>query len=459
MRPLQRRAAGRRRTGATTNPNDVRGDDPGRRRRTSSRPGPPNRGQPTTFERDTRSVRSRRRSTPRPATSSGRCPGTTATASARLEGRATRRSSSGRSPCRRTTRACSSCAINNDRRRDGRQRDDERAAQRSGIGEGTVSETAGAGTNLADYDSKVECTRNGTVAVSVAGTKVDGAVAQGDIVVCTFTNTRKGTPPHRRRRPHRRHRRPRHRTPRRRCHRRRPARRRCSTSSSQRRSSPTIVIVGGRLTWTMTVTNRSSVAAADVNGVKLDDPRSFRKRLISLQAVAGHLQAVHLRSRAPRARSLGDRDRRHRGDAGRTSSSTSSASARRSSESNYRNNVAAALAQVIGPLTASDAVQTVCHTLIAEPERSAERARRRSCASRRGTGSGSRSPGCAVRARGAGVDRAGSTDRQGVARFSVHAGRLGLLVFIGRPGDARPARARAGHSSASSARRDTIVTG
>src|SRR4029078_7442418 len=50
---------------------------------------------------------------------------------------------------------------------------------------------------------------------------------------------------------------------------------------------PTIVTVGGRLTWTMTVTNRSSVAAADVNGLKLDDPRSFRTKLISLEASQG----------------------------------------------------------------------------------------------------------------------------------------------------------------------------
>ena len=65
---------------------------------------------------------------------------------------------------------------------------------RIGIGEGTVSETAGPGTSLADYDSRVECTRNGKVDVSAQGTKVDGKVGRGDLVVCTFTNTRKGTP-------------------------------------------------------------------------------------------------------------------------------------------------------------------------------------------------------------------------------------------------------------------------
>src|SRR5262249_18551370 len=64
-----------------------------------------------------------------------------------------------------------------------------------GVGEGTVSETAGPATDLADYKSRVDCTKNGEQVLTVPGTKVDGAVAQGDVVVCTFTNTRKTTPP------------------------------------------------------------------------------------------------------------------------------------------------------------------------------------------------------------------------------------------------------------------------
>ena len=62
-----------------------------------------------------------------------------------------------------------------------------------GVGEATVSETAGSNTSLADYVSSVECARNGDVAVSVPGTKVDAEVANGDVVVCTFTNRRNGT--------------------------------------------------------------------------------------------------------------------------------------------------------------------------------------------------------------------------------------------------------------------------
>ena len=48
-----------------------------------------------------------------------------------------------------------------------------------GVGEATVSETAGSNTSLADYVSSVECARNGDTAVSVPGTKVDVEVANG----------------------------------------------------------------------------------------------------------------------------------------------------------------------------------------------------------------------------------------------------------------------------------------
>ena len=112
---------------------------------------------------------------------------------------------------------------------------------------------------------------------------------------------------------------------------------------------PTIVTVGGRLTWTMTVTNRSSVAAADVNGLKLDDPRSFRTRLISLQASQGTCR--------PYTCNLG----RLAPGASATVTAVTEATqvgvvvdivrvGSEEIESNYRNNVAAALARVIGPL-------------------------------------------------------------------------------------------------------------
>src|SRR5262249_17875792 len=133
-----------------------------------------------------------------------------------------------------------------------------------GVGEGEASETAGSGTNLADYDSKVECTRNGKVEVSVTGTKVDGAVSNGDVVVCTFTNTRKTpvapppTPPPPEPPPP---------TP--------PPTPQPPPPSPPvdlavtKTANPTTVVIGQKITWTVTVKNNSPTAAADVNVVKV----------------------------------------------------------------------------------------------------------------------------------------------------------------------------------------------
>ena len=100
----------------------------------------------------------------------------------------------------------------------------------------------------------------------------------------------------------------------------------------------------------MTVTNRSAVAAADVNGLKLDDPRSYRTRLISLRASQGTCR--------PYTCNLG----RLAPGASATVTAVTEATqvgvvvdivrvGSEEIESNYRNNVAAALARVIGPLT------------------------------------------------------------------------------------------------------------
>ncbi len=175
VRRLQRGAARRRRTGATATPAASPSTIPigptnefapppstGASRRRSSRAGG--------------SASSRRRSSAGAGSLIWKLSGRTATASSGsarlhrdLEVRkvvvptSDRASSRSRSTARRSPQAATG-------RRPGRSR--------SGLGEGTVSETAGAGTSLADYDSSVECTRNGTVEVSVPGTKVDGAVAR-----------------------------------------------------------------------------------------------------------------------------------------------------------------------------------------------------------------------------------------------------------------------------------------
>ena len=205
----------------------------------------------------------------------------------------------------------------------------------------------------------------------------------------------------------------------------------------------------------MTVTNRSSVAAADVNGLKLDDPRSFRTRLISLRASQGTCR--------PYTCDLG----RLAPGASATVTAVTEATqvgvvvdivrvGSEEIESNYRNNVAAALARVIGPLKPPTA-QNICLALTAEP-RALEKGRssvvRVTARNRLGRPVG----GLHVRARGATVDKQARTDRQGVVRFSVTPARLGLLVFTGDRAKAagpRKCQTRLGVLGAE----DTIVTG
>ena len=111
---------------------------------------------------------------------------------------------------------------------------------------------------------------------------------------------------------------------------------------------PAAVHIGGRITWTMTVTNRSSVAAADVNGLKVNDPRSFRTSLISMKSSQGTCRpyVCNLGRLAPgasatvvavtRALRIGPVV-----DIVRVGSEEI--------ESNYHNNVASALVRVVGP--------------------------------------------------------------------------------------------------------------
>src|SRR5262249_27238575 len=132
--------------------------------------------------------------------------------------------------------------------------------------EAESTERDGRATDLAASYSKVACTRNGKLEVAAAGTKVDGAVANGDVVVCTFTNTRKTpvtpgpTPPEP--------------TP--------PPPTPPTTPQPPppgppvdlavtKTANPTTVVIGQKITWTVTVKNNSSVAAADVNVVKVNE--------------------------------------------------------------------------------------------------------------------------------------------------------------------------------------------
>jgi hypothetical protein len=294
-----------------------------------------------------------------------------------------------------------------------------------GTGEGTVRETAGPGTNLADYTSKVECTRNGTVAVSVPGTKVDGAIAAGDTVVCTFTNTRKGTPPE-------------------------PPMPLPPTPPDPnpppvpptppgpaprldlvvtKSVQPETVVVGGRLTWTMTVTNRSSVAAADVNGLRVNE-RPFRTRLIALRASQGTCRpyTCNLGRLAPGASATVTvvTEATRVGvvvDIVRISSEEI--------ESNYRNNVATAIARVVGRLT-PPVGENRCDTLTVAPRVLQNRRSSVVLLTARNR-QGRPLPGVHVRMHGPGVDRTVTTDRRGTVRRTVLPTRVGLVFFTGIP--------------------------
>jgi uncharacterized repeat protein (TIGR01451 family) len=54
----------------------------------------------------------------------------------------------------------------------------------------TVSEAGAGGTDLANYDKRIACKKNGQPAESGAGASLDVTAGYGDVVVCTITNTK-----------------------------------------------------------------------------------------------------------------------------------------------------------------------------------------------------------------------------------------------------------------------------
>jgi Domain of unknown function DUF11 len=310
-----------------------------------------------------------------------------------------------------------------------------------GVGEGTASETAGPGTDLAAYESRVDCTRNGTLVVSVPGTKVDGAVANGDVVVCTFTNRRLPAPlpppP--------------------------------SPPGNQvdlvvvKKAAPTTVVLGGTITWTVTVTNNSSVQAEDVNVVKVSE-RTYRLRVVSVHASQGTCgtTSCDLGRLAP----------------GASATITVVTRATRvgtvlnvvrvgseEQESDYLNNIASALVRVTAPLddATKDAVKAAaanarCRTLEAVPRVLQSGTTSIVLATARNR-FGKPVRGVAVRLRGLGLDRNAKTNARGIVRFVVTPTRTGLVHFE-RParvttGVREPCRTLLGVLSA----RATLVTG
>ena len=295
-----------------------------------------------------------------------------------------------------------------------------------GVGEGTVSETAGPGTNLADYESTVTCTRNGSQEVSVTGTKVDGKVANGDFVVCTFTNRRITTPPT-----------PLPPDP--------PQPPRPPTPPDpppltptpppgqlvdlaiEKSAQPTTALLGQRITWTVKVTNASPAAAADVNVVKVSE-RPYRTTLISVTSSQGTCSRTSC----------------DLGRLGPGASATITAVTRATQigeilnvvrvgseeqESNYLNNTASNLVRVVGPFRPPPQ-QAACRTLGAAPRKlqAGTTSIVRTTARNR---FGLPVAGVKVRARGPGVNGQATTNSRGIARFTVTPSASGFVTFRG----------------------------
>jgi uncharacterized repeat protein (TIGR01451 family) len=298
-----------------------------------------------------------------------------------------------------------------------------------GVGEGEVSETAGPGTDLANYDSTVACTRNGSPAVSAAGTKVDGVVGNGDIVVCTFTNTRKPTAPP-----------PTPETPPPPLPEPPPPAPPLPLGdlSVVKSASPTSAVLGKKITWTIRVTNNSTISAADVNVVRTSD-LSFRVKVISLTPSQGtcNVGSCNLGRLAPGA-SATITVLTQATSIGRALNVVRVSSEEQ--ESNYLNNTASALVRITAPKKQSAAngvkgavARFTCNTLTAQPASLRARTTSIVLATARNR---FHQPlaGVAVQVAGLGVHERRRTNRQGIVRFSVTPQQTGVVSIerVGR---------------------------
>jgi hypothetical protein len=268
---------------------------------------------------------------------------------------------------------------------------------------------SGAATNLSNFVISIVC-RTGlgagpVVSGSTNAVSIPVTVGDGEAVVCTITNERKPVPP------------------------RPPEPEEPLDLVVTKTASPTTVQEGGLITWTMTVTNVSSVDAPNVQGLKINET-SFKTELISLTPsqgtcapsppscdlgfiAAGASVTITAVTRATDA-----------GDVVNCVRATSE-----EPESDLTNNDACALARVVGRPPVVDR----CRSLVVSPK--LLRAARESVvlATARNL-IGEPLAGILVRARGAGVNALVRTNDRGVARFTFTAPHFGIIRFKGASG-------------------------
>jgi hypothetical protein len=187
-------------------------------------------------------------------------------------------------------------------------------------------------------------------------------------------------------------------------------------------------VIGRKITWTVRVTNNSTVDAADVNIVKVSE-RSYRSKLLSVEPSQGTCNTT--------ACSLG------RLAAGATATITVVSRATRvgtilhvvhvgseEQESNYLNNTASAVVRVTSPV--SEAVKGAatalsCHTLVAAPS-SLRKGATSIVLTKARTRFGNPVGKLTVRILGQGIDLQARTNTLGIARFVITPASSGIVT-------------------------------
>jgi hypothetical protein len=204
-------------------------------------------------------------------------------------------------------------------------------------------------------------------------------------------------------------------------------------------ATPSIAALGRTITWRVTITNVSPVAAADVNVVRVSE-RSYRLRVISLTPSQGTC--------APTTCNLG---RLAAGASATITAVTRAVAVGRvlnvvrvgseEQESDYLNNVAAALVRIVDPVTVARraavraAIATrFCSTLTVAPRKLLSGTTSIVLATARGR-FGVPLPGVPVIVEGNGLRRLARTDRRGTVHFALTPRGMGIVHFR-RPGAA-----------------------